>query len=57
MGDEKTTKQESVSEIIERVKYAICEDFCRFPREWDEEKEGMELYMSDICGKCPLNRL
>ena len=47
----------TVSETLEEVKVAICEDYCRYPREWDEEAEGMELYESEICEKCPLNRL
>lgn len=48
---------ETVSEIIEEVKTQMCNDYCRFPREWDEEKEGMELTESDHCQNCPLNRL
>ncbi len=48
---------ETVNEIIEEVKYKICEDYCRYPREWDEEKEGKELCESEICENCPLNRL
>ena len=47
----------TVSEIIEEIKVAMCNDYCRFPNEFDEEKEGCELYESEICGNCPLNRL
>jgi hypothetical protein len=48
----------SITETIEEVKDQICEDYCRYPREWDEEEhDGLELYDSDICANCPLNRL
>ena len=47
----------SVTEIIEEVKEQMCNDFCRYPREWDEEKEGCELCESEVCTTCPLNRL
>lgn len=48
----------SATEIIEEVKDQICNDYCRYPREWDEEEhDGLELYDSDICANCPLNRL
>lgn len=47
----------SISEIIEEVKTEICDAYCRWPREWDEEKEGFELSESNICRDCPLGRL
>lgn len=47
---------EHAEKVIEQVKVDICEDYCRYPREWDEEQNG-ELYDSDICNNCPLNRL
>lgn len=48
---------DTVSGIIEEVKVVICEDYCRYPREWDAEKEGRELWESEHCEHCPLNRL
>lgn len=47
----------SVTEIIEEVKEQMCNDYCRYPREWDEEEQGQELCESDVCAACPLNRL
>ena len=47
----------SVSDIIEEVKEEICQDYCKYPLIWDEEKEGKELTESDVCTSCPLNRL
>lgn len=35
----------------------MCDDYCRYPREWDEEAEGRELIDSGLCDKCPLNGL
>ena len=47
---------ETVTQIFEEIKNAMCNDYCRYPREWDEEKEGCELIDSDVCSACPLNR-
>ena len=35
----------------------MCDKYCRYPKGWDEEAEGIELSESDICLNCPLNRL
>lgn len=45
------------AEIIEEVVTRMCEDYCRYPREWDEETEGSTLVDSDVCINCPLNKL
>lgn len=47
----------SITEIIEEVKEKMCNDYCKYPHEWDEKKEGMELCESDVCLNCPLNKL
>ena len=47
----------SITEQIESVKADICNHYCKYPNEWDEKKEGIELCDSDICENCPLNRL
>ena len=48
----------SITEIIEEVKDQICNDYCRYPKEWDEEDhDGLELCESEVCAACPLNRL
>lgn len=46
----------SKEQEIENIKTQICERYCRYPYEWDEEKDG-ELSESDVCRECPLNRL
>lgn len=48
---------QTVTEIFEQIKFEICDHYCKYPNEWDEEAEGMELSESDICWKCPLSRL
>lgn len=50
-------KDYTVLDIIEEVKSDICISYCKWPNIWDEEKEGNELCDSDICRRCPLNRL
>lgn len=47
----------TVNEIIEDVAQEICDHYCKYPEQWDAEKEGMELMDSDICINCPLSRL
>ena len=50
--------EQTVSKILNEVKDAICNDYCRYPREYDaEEHDDVELFDSDICRNCPLNRL
>lgn len=49
--------RETIDRTIEQVWREICDNYCRCPREWDEEKEGQELYTSEICANCPLNKL
>ena len=44
-----------ISETLEEVKVQMCEDFCRYPLECEEH--GVELWESEHCQKCPLNRL
>ena len=48
---------QTISSLLEEIKEAMCNDYCRYPREWDKEAEGMELAESAICEDCPLNRL
>ena len=47
----------SVVNILEEVVDDICNNYCKWPEKWDEEKEGKELSDSEICDNCPLNKL
>ena len=35
----------------------MCNEYCRFPYEWDEEKEGIPLNESEYCKNCPLSEM
>lgn len=45
------------AKIMEDVISKMCDEYCKYPEKWDEEKEGMELRESEICQHCPLSRL
>lgn len=47
----------TITEQIESIKEQMCNDYCKYPESWDAEEHGCELYDSDICINCPLNRL
>ena len=49
--------QKSVPQILGDIADRFCDNYCKYPEIWDEEKEGCELCESDICVKCPINRL
>ena len=53
---EEWQKVRSVTEIIEEVRERLCNEYCKYPYEWDDETQG-ELSESEICAGCPLNRL
>ena len=53
----KENKNQTVSEILEEVKEEMCQFYCKWPNQWDEEAEGIELSESTLCGNCPLGRL
>lgn len=48
---------DSISKQLEEIANEICEKICKWPDQWDEEKEGCELCESEHCTNCPLNRL
>ena len=48
----KEDKKQTIPEIVEDVKTAMCDEYCKYPNEY-EDNEILEV----ICEKCPLNRL
>ena len=42
---------------MEILKKNICDNYCKYPLIWNEEKEGIQLSESEICSHCPLNEL
>ena len=43
-------------EAFEKLAGEMCDKYCRFPYEYDEEKEGMTL-TDAICKSCSMNKL
>lgn len=54
---ENAETNKSVTEMIQEIAELFCDQYCRYPREWDEEKEGIALCDSDVCKNCPIVRL
>ena len=48
---------QSITEQIEDIKEQICNEYCKYPNQWDENVMGYELCESEVCANCPLNRL
>lgn len=46
-----------VKKELEEVADVICDQYCKYPDTWDEEKEEMELSESPVCEECPIRRL
>ena len=44
-------------EQLEQIAEDVCNNYCKYPDIWDEEKEGYELSESDICANCPISKL
>ena len=42
---------------LEQIAEDFCNNYCKYPEIWDEEKEGCELSESDICANCPISRI
>ena len=47
----------TIPKILEDVVVEMCSKYCKYPEQWDEEAEGMDLADSEHCQNCPLNRL
>lgn len=50
-------EEKTIPQMLQEVVDDMCQNYCKWPDEWNEEAEGMELSESDICANCPLNRL
>lgn len=46
----------TVEKMIETLAEEICDKYCKYPDQWDEEAEGIELCESSICRNCPLTK-
>lgn len=45
----------TISEQFEEIKEQMCDHYCKYPAEWDEDDGPLED--SEICATCPLTRL
>ena len=50
-------QDENIPHLVLDIVEDVCSNYCKYPETWDEEKEGMELCESEVCGNCPLNKL
>lgn len=48
---------QTIPQSLEEVVSEMCDKYCKWPLQWDEEAQGCELSESDVCANCPLNRL
>lgn len=53
----KMPEKRSIALQLEQIANEICEKYCKYPEQWDEEKEGVSLFESDVCANCPLSKL
>lgn len=47
---------ESAENKIYKICVDMCENYCKYPDMWDEDKHG-PLYESKYCRNCPLFKL
>ena len=50
-------KKKKLSAQLEQIAEDFCNNYCKYPDIWYEEKEGIELSESDICANCPMSRI
>ena len=52
--ERKKTVVDNITEIVDE----FCDNYCRYPNDWDpEQHDGVELWDSGICDRCPVGRL
>lgn len=39
---------------VEKLYQAICDNYCKYPDQYDEDSEGIPLSESEICQNCPV---
>ena len=50
-------EEKTIASQLEDIAGEICNNYCKYPEQWDEDKEGCDLVDSDICKNCPLNKI
>lgn len=51
------SRKKTIPEICDEIANEMCDKYCKYPDQWDEEKEGIPLEESEVCDKCPICRL
>ena len=46
----------TITRQLEHIAEDICTNYCKYPLDWNEEKDG-PLCESSICAACPLSRI
>lgn len=57
---EKAKQKEKKLTIVQELAHIVtqmCDHYCKWPEQWDAEEEGKELFESDICNHCPMQKL
>lgn len=47
----------TIIEQLQDIGEEMCNNYCKWPDLYDEDKEGVALSESEQCKNCPLNRL
>lgn len=53
----KNRAEMTITEQFESIKERMCDQYCKWPEQFDEEAEGCELSESEHCAHCPLMEL
>ena len=51
------TADMTITEMLNDIAAQMCTHYCKWPDQWDEEKEGCELAESEICANCPMGKI
>lgn len=46
------SKMSNLASVLDEVKQNICDKYCRFPYEVEDQEQ-----MDELCERCPLNKL
>ena len=42
---------------LEEIAERMCDGYCKYPHQYDEDNEGQPLGDSDICNNCPMTEM
>ena len=53
----KEEKPKTITQRLEEIAEDICNNYCKYPEQWNEDKMGMELSESKFCQECSLSKI